>query len=594
MKNNKIKEIIENLPTQPGCYLFYNQTNQIIYIGKASNLKSRVNSYFCKQHLTDRQWKFINSINNIKYMVVNDNTEAMLLEENLIKKHQPYYNSVMTDDKRYPYIVISTEKYPRLSYVRTIKKNQKNAFGPFPDGYSARKILNLLNQVFKFRKCLHMPKEACIYYYIDQCYAPCINQVNLQVYADMIKQVKAFFHHDIKAIVNHLNQSMQSYSLQLNFEKAQEIKELIYKIKAYNQQQVINFNDKINRDVIGIYWQDYYLSLTIMFYRYGNLIHQNNYFMFNLNENLNDAINSIITSIYQVNTLPREIILNYNLKLNHANQELLDDTKIINPRKGKKLTLTQTANKNAYEAWHNHMRKTISSDKTWEQVKNKCLSLLKIKQLSTIDIVDNSFWGQGILVSVFMRYQNGIKVPHSFRRYNLTNHKEIISNNDYEAMKIGIKKRYSSKTIVPPDLLIVDGGLIQINAAKEIKNQHNLNFTIIGLSKDEHHQTKLLVLEDGTKIVLKDHKVLMQFFSHLQDDIHNFAINYYKTRAKIDLYASELKQINGIGLKREQMLLNYFGDINKVKLATLEQLKAVLPLQIATNVYQNFHRNKKT
>lgn len=588
MEQPQIKNLIQKIPNNPGCYLFYNANDKIIYVGKAQNLHKRVQSYFVNKKRTNKQIKFIQSIFNIKYYETKDNTEAMLLEANLIKKNKPYYNVVLTDDRRYPYIVITNEPYPRLIYKYNLNKNNKHYFGPFPDGYSAYQILKILNQIYPFRKCIHMPKKSCIYYDIKQCLAPCINKIDPKKYLVMIKEIKDFFNKDNKKVLEHLNHLMDNYSKNLQFEQALNIKNLIQKIKLYNNKQTIIFEDKISRDVISFVYKNNYLSCSILFYVNGALSHKKNWFKFIYDENdvLKEIFNYLL-NLYNEQDIPEQLVT--TIGTNNFPNELSNKFKIINPKQGKNFEMIKLAKSQAESNWEIWIIKALKNEKTLIKLTNQFNALFP--KVQTIDIIDNSFNQTNIFISSLLRFSKFKSSPKLYRKYNLSNITDL--NNDYEGMKWIINKIYGkTPSFGYCDLLILDGGKIQVNAAKEIKAKYNLPFEICGLVKNEHHKTERICLENLEIKDLNEFPELKLYFSNIQEKIHNFAINYFRQKNYQILTKTKLTNITGIGKNRERQLIEYFQSYEAIKKAKLEELKNILSNNLAQNVYNYFHNSK--
>ena len=581
-----LKNIINNIPKSPGCYLFYSENN-IIYIGKSKQLQSRVSSYFIKRALTGRQHKFINSIDDIKYIATTDETEALLLEENLIKKHRPYYNTLITDDKKYPYIVITDEKYPRLLYLRQLKSNQKNAFGPFPDGSGAKQVFDILNQVLMFRKCVKLPTKPCIYYHLKQCYAPCFKDIDPKIYQKKIEITKRFFKGETKPIIQVIEKQMRKYADLLQFEEANKLKELIVKINNYNNDQVIVFKDKLNRDCLGWYYENNYLSTVILFYRSGKLVNQVNGFGFVYDtKDIDQQICKWVNKVYLNNTIPKFFITNKKIV---QTIPCLKTTKVIIPKQGKNQNILNLAFINAKEQYQVEINKKFKNKETNYEAQRELEKVCNIENLQKIDIIDNSFGGKIFVTAIHnIDIKTGMR---TYRKYNLAKIKKEITN-DFDAMKYALRKHYLIKNNLQSELLIVDGGWNQMQAAKLIKKELNLKIKIAGLVKDSKHNTKDLYLENNKVIHLNDYLSLKRYLSKLQTNIDISAKNYYHKRLNLDTFKTELQDIPTIGTKTEKKLLDYFNNIFEIKNATLETLTNVVTKSQGERIITYFKTKK--
>ena len=581
-----LKNIINNIPKSPGCYLFYSENN-IIYIGKSKQLQSRVSSYFIKRALTGRQHKFINSIDDIKYIATTDETEALLLEENLIKKHRPYYNTLITDDKKYPYIVITDEKYPRLLYLRQLKSNQKNAFGPFPDGSGAKQVFDILNQVLMFRKCVKLPTKPCIYYHLKQCYAPCFKDIDPKIYQEKIEITKRFFKGETKPIIQVIEKQMRKYADLLQFEEANKLKELIVKINNYNNDQVIVFKDKLNRDCLGWYYENNYLSTVILFYRSGKLVNQVNGFGFVYDtKDIDQQICKWVNKVYLNNTIPKFFITNKKIV---QTIPCLKTTKVIIPKQGKNQNILNLAFINAKEQYQVEINKKFKNKETNYEAQRELEKVCNIENLQKIDIIDNSFGGKIFVTAIHnIDIKTGMR---TYRKYNLAKIKKEITN-DFDAMKYALRKHYLIKNNLQSELLIVDGGWNQMQAAKLIKKELNLKIKIAGLVKDSKHNTKDLYLENNKVIHLNDYLSLKRYLSKLQTNIDISAKNYYHKRLNLDTFKTELQDIPTIGTKTEKKLLDYFNNIFEIKNATLETLTNVVTKSQGERIITYFKTKK--
>ena len=340
-----IKDKLSLLPMQPGCYLMKDKEGTVIYVGKAKKLKNRVSSYFAGSH-NYKTTKLVQEIVDFEYIVTDSEKEALLLEINLIKDYAPKYNISFMDNKYYPYIQLTKERHPRLKIVRNAKEKKHKHFGPFPDGTAARETYKLLNRLYPLRKCNHIPKKTCLYYQLNQCLGPCVNEVSEEKYKKITKQITQFIQGDTKEIIDDLQDKMMQASEILNFELAKEYRDLIHYIHHVTSKQHVQFSDQIDRDIFGYYQDKGYLSLQLFFMRNGKLLARD------LNlvplQDANEQITQFIVGFYQENTYPKEILLPEDLDTTLL-EEILE-CKIVKPQKGQKAKLIEMATNNAKEA----------------------------------------------------------------------------------------------------------------------------------------------------------------------------------------------------------------------------------------------------
>lgn len=564
-----IKEKINTVPELPGSYQFKNKDGVIIYVGKAKNLKKRLLSYFTGAH-DAKTSRLIMNVDDFEYIITHSELDALLLELNLIKKYNPRYNIMLMDDKTYPYIEITTEKNPKLIVTRNISKKSGVLFGPYPNVSAARETVKLLNKIYPLRKCIKLPKQECLYYHMGQCLAPCINKVTAEEYQNIIKSIKSFLKGDIKEVVSNLENKMNIASEKLEFEKAFEYKKTIDNIKTTTNKQKINLNDLKDRDIIGYYYNEYLLSIEIFFVRNGKISarHQT---MFEYFIDPIKTVEDFIAQFYEVNMAPKEIFVPEEIDTDTLAQFL--SSSFVKPLKGDKHKLLELANINAKEALiqktelvRREMDRTINSvDKLGE--------LLNIPSPYVIEAFDNSNLFGTDAVSSMIVFVNGRPSKKDYRKYKIKTMNDKAS--DYHTMKEVMYRRYYKvmlEDLRVPDLILVDGGLQQINAAKEILDSLELNIPIAGLVKDDKHSTNHLLNQNLDKIEIDKHSDVFHLITRIQDEAHRFAVTYHKQIRNKGVFNSILDEIEGIGTKSKEKLLQKYKSVNLIKFASIDEL----------------------
>ena len=578
-----IKKKLEILPDKPGCYLMKNKDNVIIYVGKAKNLKRRVSSYFNRTH-TGKTKKLVSEIVDFEYIVVESETESLILEINLIKKHDPKYNILLRDDKSYPYIELTNEDTPRLRVVRQLgrKKYRDRLYGPYPNVTAARSTVNLLNRIYPLRKCNTYSSKPCLYYHIKQCLGYCNYKIEKDKIKQMEKEIIEFLKGNHEVVTNKLTNDMNKYSENLEFEKAQELKEMIDYIKITLTKQKVEVNDNIDRDVIGYYVFKGYLSIQIFFIRSGR-IQERISKTIELIDEVGEELTRFIATFYKKNVLiPKEILVP-DIVDNKLLEEYLE-TSVKTPIKGVKNKLVEMANDNAkikieddYEIIKKDEEKTYEAN---EELKK----ILKLDKLDRIELFDNSNLFGTFNVSGMVVFKGGLPAKNEYRKYKITNDK----NDDYGTMREVIYRRYFrvlKDDLERPDLIIVDGGIGQINIAREVINSLNLNIKVVGLKKDNKHTTDSLLANDPIEEIKIDKKTnLFYYLERMQDEVHNFTISYHRKIRSKGSISSILDNVEGIGEIRKKELLKKYKTITKLKEATIEELDNILPHNISVNL----------
>jgi len=580
-----LKEKLLLLPNKPGCYLMKNKDGVIIYVGKAKNLKNRVNSYFRGVH-TGKTAKLVSEIVDFEYIVVNSEVESLILENNLIKKYDPKYNILLRDDKSYPYIELSDEDVPKLSIVRSInrKKNQKHLYGPYPNVTAARNTVNLLNRIYPLRKCTTFNKKPCLYYHIGECLGYCSHNVDYSLINNIKEEIIKFLKGDSEVVTKKLEEKMNEYSLRMEYEKALEYKKMLDSITIVLTQQQVELKDMIDRDVFGFYIDKSYLSIQVFFIRGAKIVGRHSK-IFPLIEDVEEELTKYIANFYNKDIIkPKEILVP-----DIVNKDLLEEYLNINvvmPVKGEKKKVVKMACDNAkillkekFELIKRDEDRTINANEELKEI-------LNLDKLDRIEIFDNAHLFGSYNVSGMVVFIDGKPYKNGYRKFKIS----IDTNDDYGTMREVIYRRYFrvlKDNLDKPDLIIVDGGVGQINVAREVVNSLNLNIPVVGLKKDEKHSTSsLLAFEPIEEVNVDKRSNLFYMLERMQDEVHEFTINYHKQIRSKGSLASILDSVEGIGEKRRKELLKKFKTINKIKDASVEELESILPRAVAINLLE--------
>ena len=579
----KIQDKLAILPALPGCYLMKNIDGDIIYVGKAKKLKNRVRQYFVGAH-DFKTTRLVANIDDFEYIVTGSEKEALLLEINLIKKHTPPYIIMFMDDKTYPYIKLTKEKAPILRVVRNTKDRKAEYFGPFPDSGAAWETMKLLNQLYPLRKCRHLPKKACLYYHMGQCLAPCEQAIDEKVYADMANGIRKFLKGDVKEILTQLKADMQQASEELAFEKAQEKLNLIHAIEHVTAKQQIDFKDHKDRDVFGYYVDKGYISIQGFFVRGGKLL-ERELSIQPLYEQPQDAFISFILQYYTKNPLPQEILLPKEYEIEHL-QEILSEAKILQPLRGDKLKLVEMVLANAKNAHQQKFELVERKESRREEAMQQLCQLLH-QDIHRIELFDNSHISGAFNVSGMVVFKDGEPSRQDYRTYRLG---EYVS--DLDSMKEVVYRRYFRLLKEKgrfPDLLIVDGGYLQIEAAKEIIEALDVPVTLCGLVKNDNHRTANLMNAEGEILPVERDSSLFFLLTQMQDEVHRFAISYHRKLRGKAMTKSILDEVEGIGEVRKKEIWKHFKSLKRLKEADVDEIAQVVPRKVAQNIFNILH-----
>ncbi|MGO5435677.1 excinuclease ABC subunit UvrC [Enterococcus cecorum] len=588
-----IKQKLALLPDQPGCYLMKDAQGQIIYVGKAKILKNRVRSYFTGSHNTKTEL-LVSEIADFEYIVTESNVEALLLEINLIKKNQPKYNILLKDDKTYPFIKITNEKYPRLLITRKVLKDKAYYFGPYPNVGAANETKKLLDRLFPLRKCQVLPKEVCLYYHMHQCLAPCVFQIDPEVYEKMVQAIRRFLGGDYQEIRQGIVEKMTQAAEDLQFEKAAEYRDQVKAIDTIMTRQKMTQTDFVNRDVFGYYVERGWLCVQVFFVRQGKLI-QRDVTSFPIYDEPEESFLTFIGQFYQKaeHIVPNEILIPE--EIDYESVASLVDCKVTQPKRGDKRKLVFLANKNAQVALQ---EKFALIDKKQEKTIGAVQVLgekMGIVAPTRIEAFDNSNISGTNPVSAMVVFIDGKPAKKEYRKYKI---KTVTGPDDYASMREVIYRRYSRvlKEGLPlPDLIIIDGGKGQVDAAKDVlENQLGLDLPIAGLAKNDKHKTSEMLFGPKLEVVPLEHNSQAFFLlQRIQDEVHRFAITFHRQLRSKNSFASQLDVIEGLGPKRKQQLLKNFKSLKNLKEASLADIQAAgIPQNVAENIIAFFKKSE--
>jgi len=588
--NNLIKSKLELLPTSPGCYIHKDKNGTIIYVGKAKNLRNRVRSYFRGSHDTKTE-ALVSEIVDFEFIVTESNIEALLLEINLIKENKPKYNIMLKDDKSYPFIKVTNERYPRLIITRQVKKDGGLYFGPYPDVGAANEIKRLLDRIFPFRKCTNPPSKVCFYYHIGQCMAHTICKKDEAYFKSMAQEVSDFLKGQDDKIIDGLKGKMAKAAQSMEFERAAEYRDLIQAIGTLRTKQRVMAKDLQNRDVFGYYVDKGWMCVQVFFVRQGKLIERD----VNLFPYYNDPDEDFLTYVGQFyqeksHLVPNEVLIPQDI--DEEAVKALVDTKIIKPQRGEKKQLVNLAIKNArvsLEQKFNLLEKSV--EKTQGAIENLG-RLLQIPTPVRIESFDNSNIMGTSPVSAMVVFVNGKPSKKDYRKYKI---KTVVGPDDYASMREVIRRRYGRVQrdgLTPPDLIVIDGGQGQVNIAKQvIQEELGLDIPIAGLQKNDKHQTHELLFGDPLEVVeLSRNSQEFFLLQRIQDEVHRFAITFHRQLRSKNSFSSQLDGIEGLGPKRKQNLMKHFKSLTKIKEASVDEIVEVgVPRVVAEAVQRKLN-----
>ncbi len=575
----RIKTLIANLKHLPGVYLMHDKDDTIIYVGKAKDLYKRVSQYFLRPQ-SGKVFKMVTNVDYFETIITANEKEALVLEMNLIQKYYPRYNILLKDGSHYPYIALKKKGDPLLQIKRNDKDKNYDYFGPFPNSGAAFQTISLLNKVFPIRKCQTLPTSTCLYYHLGQCLGPCVNKIDDSIYEQMREDIKAFMRGNNQKQKAEIKEKMIKASENLEFETASEYKKILDAIEHINIQQNVENSDKKDRDIFAFSSRQGYLALAVLSYRKGLLLGKQVFTVEEFGDN-EEQVADLILQFYQKYPTPNEVVIN-NKNIIELISDLLDAS-VVEMTKGKVHELVINAKENADNALDEYFLSARLDSNKLEMLEE----LGKIIDIPTplhIELFDNSHIQGAFPVGAMVAFINGEPAKRLYRRF-LINHEE--SRDDLASMKEVVYRHY--KRLVEedkklPDLLLVDGGLNQINAAALALLEAGANVPLFGLYKNDKHQTSGLIDGSGKTYELNN-KNLFFMLTRMQDEVHRFAIAFHKEKRNKGMKVSILDDIPGLGEKRKEMLLRAYQDLNALKNASVEEFAQILPRDVAENLY---------
>lgn len=587
--HNQLKTTLNNIPELPGCYFMKDAYNEIIYVGKAKNLARRVKSYFQKAS-DGKTARLVADIEAIDYVIVNSEREALILENNLIKEHMPKYNILLKDDKTYPYVAITKERHPRLVFTRDVHRKYSAIFGPFPNVIEARQTFELLNKMYKLRKCATLPKKVCLYYHLGQCHAPCIQQVESALYENDIKEMSDILKGNVSKLKSALTDEMLQASEALQFERARDVRDTIAALEmTLGEVQHVDLKVKGAVDVLGLYAQNGWLAMNLIHVRDGR-IKANRQQLYELNTvNTEDEIESLITNLYTSKNIekPTEIITSLT-----EIKTLVDvlGTKMTNPKRGEKQQILAVAVDNAKVLYDKEIANKLSEVTTKQQLKKIVAAVLEQEMVEVIEMVDISNFGDQTIVGGVIQFRDFEMNKRGYRYYKLEDQE---GQDDYKAMQTVVRRRFTrlikeGKRL--PDVFIVDGGKGHVQAVATVFRELKVNTKLIGLAKDHAHKTSHLVIQKENTVTelplgMND---LGRFFMKMQDEVHRFTISFMHKSHSKKMKQTELDLIPGVGKTYRRRLLQEFHSVHEIQNATIEDLRNVVPDNVAKSIKTYF------
>ncbi|MDA1776359.1 excinuclease ABC subunit C [Bacillus cereus group sp. BY9-3LC] len=589
-----LKEKLAILPDQPGCYLMKDKQGTVIYVGKAKVLKNRVRSYFTGSH-DGKTLRLVGEIVDFEYIVTSSNLEALILELNLIKKHDPKYNIQLKDDKTYPFIKITAEKQPRLLITRNVKKDKGKYFGPYPNAQSAHETKKLLDRMYPLRKCSNMPDKVCLYYHMGQCLAPCVKEVTEEQNKEIVDEIIKFLNGGHKEVRSELETKMYEASEKLEFERAKELRDQIAHIDAIMEKQKMIMSDLVDRDVFGYAVDKGWMCVQVFFVRKGKLI-ERDVSMFPIYDEPEEGFLTFIGQFYENSShfKPKEIVVPGSIDSELVERFL--EVEATQPKRGKKKDLVELANKNAKIALEEKFYLIERDEERTIKAVENLGKQLGIETPYRIEAFDNSNIQGTNPVSAMIAFIDGKPAKKEYRKYKI---KTVQGPDDYESMREVVRRRYTralKENLPLPDLIIIDGGKGHLAAASDVlENELGLYIPMAGLVKDDKHKTSHLIIGDPAEpVMLERNSQEFYLLQRVQDEVHRFAITFHRQLHGKSVIQSALDDIPGIGDKRKKVLLKHFGSLKKMKEASIEEFVEVgMPKNVAETIY-TYLTDKKT
>lgn len=579
-----LKQKISLLPDKPGSYQMKDENGTIIYVGKAKSLLKRVKQYFTRPQV-GKVARMVMEIRDFDIIETSSEKEALLLEISLIHQYRPKYNIMLMDDKTYPFIALKKKGDPYLKISRSDKEKGYYYFGPFPNSGQAYKMIDLLNKIYPLRKCRNIPEKPCLYYHMGQCLAPCISPVKEEDYADIVSHLTRFLSGDTGEVISSLKKRMKEKSENLEFEKAQEYKDIINTIENITSNQKIIFQDHVDRDVIGYSIREGYICVVFLLYRKGVLLGKKSY-VEELEDDILDTLENIAVMFYEKqSSLPKELILPQQELASLLSEAL--NLQCLAPTRGPKRDILAIALENAKSMLDQHFQTARLNDDVLKLLEELQKKLGLEKTPLDIELYDNSHTTGYDCVGAMVKYINGEKAPELYRKYKI---RQPNKEDDLASMREVLTRRFTrlkEENQKLPDLIILDGGFTQCQIGLEVKEETGVDIPLAGLEKNDKHETDTLINADtGEEIALDRKSSLFFLLMRMQDEVHRFAITYHRGKRNKENFRTIYDDITGIGEKRKRKLLALYPTIDSLEGISIEELSQIVPLDTAKAILE--------
>lgn len=616
-----IQEELKKLPAKPGVYLMHDKSDAIIYVGKAISLKNRVRQYFqAGRRVSPKIERMISQIDHFEYIITDSEVEALVLENNLIKEHEPKYNTMLKDDKTYPYIKATVyEDFPRLIYSRQQKKDKCRYFGPFTNVTAARDTLEFAHKIYQIRTCRRvLPRDIgkerpCLNYHIGKCSAPCQGYISKEEYAENFNKALKLIEGDYKQVIEYLEEKMYAASDKMEYEQAAGYRDLIASVKKMSVKQKINDFGGMDRDVVALARTNEEAVVQVFFIREGKLIGRDHFHLKgSYGEKENDMLQAFIKQFYAGTPfIPREVMVEYEVAESEVIEKWLSEKRggkvsIIVPKKGQKERLVELAHKNAAMVLTKDMEKIKREEERTTGAMKQICKWLGLKDISRVESYDISNISGFQSVGSMVVFDDGKPKKSDYRKFRI---KTVEGPNDYASMYEVLKRRFShgldearqlkEKNLSDefgsftrfPDLIMMDGGVGQVHTAMRVLSELNIDIPVCGMVKDDNHRTRGLFFDEH-EIPIDTNSEGFRLMTRIQDEVHRFAIEYHRSLRSKEQVRSILDDIDGIGEKRRKALMKHFVSIDAIKNASVEELAGTESMneKSAESVYKFFHQ----
>ncbi|WP_368645813.1 excinuclease ABC subunit UvrC [Alkalibacterium putridalgicola] len=592
MSNELIENKLKLLPDLPGCYIMKNKDDEIIYIGKAKNLKNRVRSYFRGEH-EGKTKRLVEDIVDYETIVTGSDKEALLLEVTLIQKHQPKYNIRLKRGTSYPYLKITNERDPQLVITSEVEKDGAHYFGPYPDVWAASETKQLIQKIYPLRKCNGHQKRACLYYHIGQCIGPCDHEVPVEEYEEQIRRIKSFLNGNVSDIKRDLKQKMQEAAEEMNYERAAEFRDQISYIERTVEKQSIISNNYTARDFFNYYMDKGWISIQVFFVRQATLI-KREATMFPIIDTPEEELMSFILQYYEDknNRKPKEVYVPETVDTDLLEEAL--ETKVLVPQRGRKKELLDLTGKNSEISLKQKFRLIEMKEQKTTGAIEELSDVLGLPYIERIEAFDHSNIQGTNPVSAMVSFKDGVPDKNNYRKYKI---RTVIGSNEFATTQEVIRRRYSrllKERKDMPDLILMDGGKVQVNAARDVlENEFGLDIPVAGMVKDKKHRTAGLIFGNELEpVVLNPRSQAFHLVQRIQEEVHRFAITFHRNVRGKNSFTSQLDDVEGVGPKTRTKVLRHFKSMKRLQEADLEEITALgIPVKVAERIKDTVKQN---